>query len=549
MNPAVIHAVTQAVVDAGDGLPLTVPLLLRNRAAAEGAHPLLICDENVLTYAVANARSAALAKGLLASGAGKGTHVGLLYPNGPEFVVGWLAAARIGAVAVPISTFSTDRELLELLRGADIEFLLATAGYRNRNYVEALLAAVPALDPKAEPPLRLTACPALRRIAFPAETVEGPWSMPALLDAGARVSGARLASVEASVRASDRMVIVHTSGSTSAPKGVIHQHGPLLRHVDNLNQLRRYDESEILFCNSPMFWIGGFAYGLLGTLLAGATLVCSNSPDAASVLDVLERTAPTMVNGFAQTVAHLPKDPSFAGRDLRSIRRGNLWPILPESVAPADPELRHNMLGMTEAGSVCLLSDDESDQPEHRRGSFGRPAPGFEAEIVDPESGRRCAVGEVGELHFRGPFLMEGYYGRERDETFTSDGWYPTGDLFHVDSDGFFYFSGRRGDMIKTSGANVSPREVEAVILEQTGLTSHVVGLDDSDRGQLVAAAIRMPAGEAPPSVEELRKGLRSRLSAYKVPQRIVFLADAEVPVLSSGKLDARALKELLRDG
>jgi acyl-coenzyme A synthetase/AMP-(fatty) acid ligase len=358
-----------------------------------------------------------------------------------------------------------------------------------------------------------------------------------------------LASVESGVRASDRMVIVHTSGSTSAPKGVIHQHGPLLRHVDNLNRLRRYDESEILFCNSPMFWIGGFAYGLLGTLLAGATLVCSNSPDAASVLDVLERTAPTMVNGFAQTVAHLAKDPSFAGRDLGSIRRGNLWPILPEGVGPADPELRHNMLGMTEAGSVCLLSDDEGDQPEHRRGSFGHPAPGFEAEIVDSETGRRCAVGEVGELRFRGPFLMEGYYGRERAETFTPDGWYPTGDLFHIDFEGLFYFSGRRGDMIQTSGANVSPREVEAVILEQTGLTAHVVGLDDPARGQLVAAAIRMPAGAVPPSTEELRKSLRSRLSAYKVPQLIVFLADAEVPMLSSGKLDARALKELLRDG
>ena len=76
------------------------------------------------------------------------------------------------------------------------------------------------------------------------------------------------------------MVIVHTSGSTSDPKGVIHQHGPLIRHLDNLNQLRRYTEDEVLFSNSPFFWIGGFAYSLLGTLLAGATLVCSNATDA-----------------------------------------------------------------------------------------------------------------------------------------------------------------------------------------------------------------------------------------------------------------------------
>ena len=115
---------------------------------------------------------------------------------------------------------------------------------------------------------------------------------------------------------------------------------------------------------------------------------------------------------------------------------------------------------------------------------------------------------------------MEGYYGRERHETFTPDGWYRTGDLFHVDDDGFFYFTGRRGDMIKTAGANVSPREVEAAIADATGLVAHVVGVDDPDRGQVVAAAFRVPRGQDPPDPDELRAALRTRLSAYKVPQR-----------------------------
>jgi acyl-CoA synthetase (AMP-forming)/AMP-acid ligase II len=345
------------------------------------------------------------------------------------------------------------------------------------------------------------------------------------------------------------MVIVHTSGSTSEPKGVIHQHGPLIRHVDNLNQLRRYTADEVLFSNSPFFWIGGFAYGLLGTLLAGATLVCSNATDAAATLDLLERVRPTMVNGFAASVAHLANDPSFPNRDLSSIRRGNLWPIMPTAVRPRDPELRHNMLGMTETGSVCLASDSDTDtdQPEHRRGSFGRPVPGFEAKVVDPDTGTELDAGAVGELWLRGPFLMEGYYGRERHETFTADGWFRSGDLFHVDSDGFFYFTGRRGDMIKTAGANVSPREVEAAIAELTGLVAHVVGIDDPDRGQLVAAAIRMPSGRTAPDTDALRAGLRTKLSAYKVPRRYLVLADDDVPMLSSGKVDSRALKERFR--
>jgi len=522
--------VTATVVDAGDGLPLTVPALLAARAAERGDHPWLVCDDSVLTYAEAETCSAALARGLLAGGVGRGTHVGLLHPNGPGFVVGWLAAARIGAVAVPLSTFSTAAELGTLLRSADIEVLLATPAFRGRDYVAAVREAVPAYDP-ASRPLLDPATPALRRVVFDH-------------DVGAGVDPAVLAAAEAQVWPADRMVIVHTSGSTSDPKGVIHQHGPLIRHLDNLNQLRRYAEDEVLFSNSPFFWIGGFAYSLLGTLLAGATLVCSTATDPAATLDLLERTRPTMVNGFAASVAHLAADPSFPGRDLSSIRRGNLWPIMPAAVRPADPELRHNMLGMTEAGSVCLAGEDEGDQPERRRGSFGRPVPGFEARIVDPDTGADCGPGVVGELWFRGPFLMEGYYGRERHETFTPDGWYPTGDLFHADDEGFLYFTGRRGDMIKTAGANVSPREVEAAIAEETGLVAHVVGLDDPERGQVVAAALRVPPGREAPDPEVLRAGLRARLSAYKVPRRFLALADDDVPLLSSGKLDARALRE-----
>jgi acyl-CoA synthetase (AMP-forming)/AMP-acid ligase II len=140
---------------------------------------------------------------------------------------------------------------------------------------------------------------------------------------------------------------------------------------------------------------------------------------------------------------------------------------------------------------------------------------------------------------------MEGYDGRERHETFDPDGWFPTGDLVTVDADGFFYLRGRSSDMIKTAGANVSPREVEAAILDVAGLTAHVVGVDDDVRGQVVAALVRAPD---PASVDpdDLRARLRERLSAYKVPRRVLVVTDAEVPMMSSGKLDLRALKERL---
>ena len=537
---------TAATIDAGDGLPLTVPALLRARVAARGAAVLLACDDDVLTYEAAERRSAALARGLLEAGAGKGTHVGILHPNGSAFVVAWLAAARIGAVGVPLSTFSTGAELRVLLRNADVALLLSASSYRSHDYAAALLDAVPELDFAVPPPLFADSLPVLRHLAFadPGERLHLGWSVRALEERGRSVEPAVLAAMEAAVGPGDRLTIVHTSGSTGEPKGVIHTHGALLRHLDNLNQMRRYTPDEVLFSNSPFFWIGGLAYSLLSTLVAGGRLVCANSAHAAGVLDVLERERPTMVNGFAQSVAQLPHDPSFAARDLSSIRRGNLFPIMPDDARPASPDLRHAMLGMTETGSVCLVSDDESDQPEHRRGSFGRPAPGFEAKVVDPDTGVACGPGEPGELYFRGPFMMEGYHGRERHEVFDADGWYRTGDFVIVDADGFFYFQGRRGDLIKTSGANVSPREVEAAILDVAGLAAHVVGLADDARGQVVAAALRVPAGRVI-DVDALRTQLAARLSTYKVPRRFLLLADDAVPMLPSGKLDRPALEAL----
>jgi acyl-CoA synthetase (AMP-forming)/AMP-acid ligase II len=409
---------------------------------------------------------------------------------------------------------------------------------------------VPELDVGASSPLFSSTVPALRQVVFdpPSDGELGFWwTVRSMSDAGCSVGSEVLRASQEQVTPSDELVIVHTSGSTAEPKGVIHTHGSLLDHLHVLNQLRRYRAEDVLFCNSPFFWIGGYAYALLGTLEAGGTLVCSNATEASDVLDVIERTRPTMVNGFAQSVARLADDASFPGRDLSSIERGNLYPIMPEPVRPSDPELRHNMLGMTETGSVCLAVDDDSDQPERRRGSFGRPVADLEAKIIDPGTGSGGEGGDIGELCFRGPALMTGYVGKERHETFEPDGWYRTGDLFHVDEEGYFYFHGRKSEMIKTSGANVSPREVEAAILEETGLVAHVLGLDHPASGQLVAAAIVVPSAEAAPDPDQLTSLLRTRLSSYKVPKKILVIKEHELPLLSSGKLDRKALQGRFR--
>ncbi len=263
---------TSSVIDAGDGLPLTVGALLRARADERPDQVLLAVDDETLTYAAARTQSAELARALLATGASLGTRVGIVYPNGAAFVVAWLAAARIGAVSVPLSTFSTSVELAGLLRCADVTMLLSAARYRSHDYRAGLVAGLAGLDLATPPPLFCEVAPSLRRIALDLEetdpAVHPGWTLAGLLEGTPAVDDVLLAAAEDAVTPADHMVIVHTSRSTSEPKGVVHTHGALIRHLDNLNQLRRYVPGEILFSNSPFFWIGGFAYALLGTLVA-----------------------------------------------------------------------------------------------------------------------------------------------------------------------------------------------------------------------------------------------------------------------------------------
>ena len=486
---------------------LTVGDVLRRQARDRAEHPLLVCDTERLSYLEADRRSAQLARGLIALGAGKGSHVGVLFPNGAAWIVAMLAAARIGAVVIPFSTFATAPELAVQLADSDTEILLAASSFRSHDYRTRLA------DSK-------DAAPLLRHVLIdyePDETVD-----TALLEA-----------MEDDVEESDPVAIVYTSGSTSAPKGVVHTHTSLLEHQRVLNEIRGLTSEDKLFCNSPFFWIGGIAFAVLATLLAGSTLVCSNAIDAGETLDLLEAEKPTMTNGFVAGIAHLARHPSLSRRDLSSMRRGNLYPIMAPDVRPADPELRHTMLGMTEAGSVITISEDESDQPEHRRGSFGRPVPGFETKVVD------------GELCIRGPHVMQRYYKRSREECFDADGWFHTGDLVRTDADGFVYFIGRRDAMIKTAGANVAPAEVERAIAKVAGGTvAHVLGLPDAERGQLVAAVVAVEDG-AEFDEAALRDQLEAELSAYKIPRRFAAVRRSEIPVLSSGKVDLTALQKM----
>jgi acyl-CoA synthetase (AMP-forming)/AMP-acid ligase II len=528
----------------------TVSEFVRTRTDEFGDRPLILLGDQRIRYRDADERSALWARGLLASGVGKGTRVGLLMPNGPDWVTAWLATTRIGAVLVPLNTFYQARELGWVLRHSDVHTLLTTARFLNHDYPERLEAFAPSLAGQSRNTIWAPELPQLRQVFVFGECdrvwARGAAALERAAEATPQIDADFLNAVERDVTPADPLLVIYSSGSTADPKGAIHTHGSALRHAFNLNSFRDLTADDRVFSPMPFFWVGGFVFTLVSAMHAGASMICERVFEPGETLALLERERATIVAGWPRYSKAMVEHPTYAQRDLSSIRSGNLYDVLPESVRPKDPELRSNSLGMTETCGPHSIDRMDVDLPEALRGSFGHSVPGVSHKIVDPETGERLPPGEDGEICVRGYSVMQGLHRAEREQTFDAEGYYHTGDGGHLDADGVLFFKARLGDMIKTAGANVTPREVE-VVMESIGAvkSAYVVGVPDPQRGQNVAAAVVLKHGAELPA-EELRNGLRAELAAYKVPRHFFFFSDAELPFTDSGKIDKRRLAEQL---
>jgi acyl-CoA synthetase (AMP-forming)/AMP-acid ligase II len=201
---------------------------------------------------------------------------------------------------------------------------------------------------------------------------------------------------------------------------------------------------------------------------------------------------------------------------------------------------------MTETCGPHTIDDMRRDLPEQLRGSFGRSVPGLEHKVIDPTTGERLAAGESGEICVKGYSVMQGLYKVEREAAFDGDGFYHTGDRGYFDGDGNLFFEGRLGDLIKTGGANVSPREVELALETIEGVKeAYVVGIPDPDRGQKVVAAVVVRT-DAVLTKEQIFAAVAKDLSAYKVPREILFYDRSALPFTDTGKIDKRSLQALV---
>lgn len=528
----------------------TIGHRLKALAATHGSNAALIYDDHALSFAELAADARRVASALAALGVSKGTRVGILMPNNPDFLRCAFGAWRLGAIVVPINTLFRSAELAYALAHADVSVLFMASRFLRNEYLRMLVELCPQLV-QSPPPLRSDTLPCLRHVICHGYDMPGgaiawedflasgepdstPWSV-ASLDA---------------VAPTDDAAIFFTSGSTSAPKGVVHTHASMLQAADNVAERLGLDADDRTYGYLPLFFNGGTVGVVLSTLSRGGAVLLQEVFDADETLALLERQRCTTLFAWPHQVEALLRHPKF-NRDALAIRKG---PGANTKWAPALFPAGHQAVGtwgMSETGPMA--SSTRWDDPlEDRAGAHGRPMPGLEMRIVDPDSNQPLPTDAEGEIVVRGSSLMRTYYKRDPSECFDSAGFFHTGDCGRIDAQGRLHFVGRLKDVIKTAGVNVAAAEVESVLLQHPGVkVAHVVPVPHPSRGENIGAFI--VRGDAACSAADLQTYCRDALASYKVPRHIFFIAEEQLPTLGSGKVDRQALRaraaELAGDG
>lgn len=505
-------------------MPSTIDQLVRFRARHDADTPMVIDPTSRLSYRELDSTTRELAAVFVEAGVGKGSRVGLIMPNGTRWVQIAVALTRIGAVLVPLSTLLQAGELVAQLRVAAVQFLVSVEEFRGHRYLDDLK-----VVPESE-------IPALQQV----------WSTDQLDSAPASDRARRIIdAMTETVTPADALVIMFTSGSSGSPKGVLHSHGNALGAVQSGLAARCISGETRLYLPMPFFWVGGFGSGILSVLLAGATLVTEELPRPETTLRLLERERVTLFRGWPDQAEALARHAGSVGVDLSALRPGSLEALLPPEQR-ARPGARATLFGMTEAfGPYCGYPAD-TDMPATAWGSCGKPFPGMEVRIVDPESGMPVATGTAGMIQIRGPHTLRGICGRWREELFTPDGFYSTGDLGHLDEQGFLFYHGRSDDMFKVSGATVYPSEVERALRTIDGVDHAFVTSVPGAAGERVGAAV---VCDDALTRDQLHASARKLLSAFKVPTVWLLLHSGDdVPRGGTGKVDIRRLRERLID-
>nr|WP_295375541.1 class I adenylate-forming enzyme family protein [Pseudoxanthomonas sp.] len=446
-----------------------------------------------------------------------GDRVAIILPNRIEAAVACYGAWLAGGVVVPLNAQARLRDFLPWLQHCGARHVVHESAHRDT------------VDAVAQLP------------SIAATTV--------LEDGRALVDDAVDEPLPAALlpEASDLAVILYTSGTTGAPKGVMLTHANLLANAQAIVDYLALDASDRVLSVLPFYYAYGASVLHTHLISGGCVVLGPGLMFPHLVLDAIEQAEATGFSGVPSTFALLLEPLAQRERPLASLRYltqagGAMSPALTGQLRERLPTPRlYVMYGQTEATSrISWLPPERLDD---KLGSVGIPVAGVQWRI-QREDGSAAAPGESGEVCVRGPNVMAGYWNNpEATAQVLREGWLHTGDLGHLDADGFLFLQGRRSDMIKTGAHRVHPTDVEEVIAELPVVREvAVVGVDDEVMGQVIRAFV-VAAGELPPRAEDrIKAHCRARLAPYKIPRQVTFVDT--LPRTASGKVRRFQLME-----
>jgi fatty-acyl-CoA synthase len=495
-----------------------------------------------------------LARGLLAIGIRRGSHVGIWAANVPDWLTVFFACAKIGAVTVTVNTNFKKLEVEDICRRADLEALCIGDHAKDNDLIAITYDLLPGLRALAPfEPVASEALPRMRRVLyFGTESHRGMLSIGEVMAAGMTVSEADYAAACAPVQCRDLANIQYTSGTTGRPKGAMLSHYGICNNGALTGVHLNFNENTRLCLCLPFFHCFGLVLGVLNCLVHHCTMVVTENYNPLLVLASISKERCTHLYGVPTMFLGLLNHPMFNLFDLKSLRSGIMaGSIVPVALAKrVESEMFMKLTteyGFTEASAGMTAT--RWDEPfDIRIGTVGKEFEFTEVKVLD-EQGNEVPDGTEGELCNRGYNNMLGYYDDPEGTGAVQDanGFLHTGDLGFKDRDGYFHVTGRKVEMIIRGGENIYPHEVESYIYRFPGIKiAQVVGIPSPKYGESVCAFIEREEGcEALAS--DIRDFCRANIARYKVPKYIFFLGPHDWPLTGSGKIQKFKLKEMAK--
>ena len=494
----------------------------------------VVFERKKYTFSQLNERVDRLANALSSLSVKKGDRLAMLQVNCNQFVETYFAAAKLGAIYVPLNFRAKGNELTYMLNTAEASTLLV-----GERYIELLNSLRSNLT-------------SVRHFISIESRHEG------MLYYEDMIASSPVGEIVTEIDDDDTTILLYTAGTTGVPKGVMLSHNSFAVYVlENVTPADpELEERNIL--TVPLYHVAGIQ-AMMAAIYGGRTLVMERQFDAKEWMELVESEKANRAMMVPTMLKQLMDHPEFGEHDLSSLK------VITYGAAPMPLEVIKraleafpgvsfiNAFGQTETASTITTlgpedhiisgTEEEREKKLRRLASIGKPMSDVEMRIVD-EDGRELPVGQVGEIVARGPRVMTGYWKDEEktEKTIDKDGWIHTGDMGYMDEDGYFYLAGRAMDMIIRGGENISPEEVEAVLRTHPKVEeAAVIGIPDEEWGEQPRAIVVLKQGEVA-TAEEVIEYCRANLSSFKRPRSVVFID--ELPRNPMGKVLKRVLQE-----